>query len=613
MLGKYDESYVYEKETDILSDSDPTDCEEQTDYNGKFVNRGHCTFVSSANHTPEMCKRQCSRLRRQRGDGSTHSSRGSSLSNRKVRRSSSRRSDDFNVDVTPKRYRKKRQSSKDSRKSVESLPKEPPPVPIRTLKVPQISEPERKGLEQGRHLNLNRVLMERLIQNQRSGTRSADGTPVSLRRNGAEYNGKYLRNPHVSKLINSNNIVERRANIDEKRGDARDTSTIKKRTNPITASNPPPVPPRPIIRDSNDIDKEGDMKYRKLIQEAEHIFEDFQIRTCQPDYLSPTLSTRSAIFPAPRPPHVYPTFNRIPNQDEINSQIDLLQETINNNSVPKIENEEGIFKTISKTLEKIIIRNNNSDIKKTDKNSDTIKSKKKGQGKISTFGGCSLSIFNNSESVRVAQENDYVNNPIPITIETLPDSNDNLYKDYSYSPTFGEENAMSFNQNTNSNYDRSYKIKKNLDVIKGSEDVYPHFPTSPKMIPINRNNKTKDLSSSWHGRRTMAEFHNSQNGNEIPQVRTPLTSFKSFDLGNQADSNAKYCPQSEPVKRKVYVCSSTFEKLQKSLMKNSPEKHYEVPDLPTEALRGKTRVDTVISFYIEIPIYFSKTIISLFR
>jgi hypothetical protein len=35
MLGKYDESYIYEKETDILSDSDPTDCEDQHDYNGK--------------------------------------------------------------------------------------------------------------------------------------------------------------------------------------------------------------------------------------------------------------------------------------------------------------------------------------------------------------------------------------------------------------------------------------------------------------------------------------------------------------------------------------------------------------------------------------------------
>lgn len=37
MLGKYDESYVYEKETDILSDSDPTDCEDQPDYGKKFT------------------------------------------------------------------------------------------------------------------------------------------------------------------------------------------------------------------------------------------------------------------------------------------------------------------------------------------------------------------------------------------------------------------------------------------------------------------------------------------------------------------------------------------------------------------------------------------------
>lgn len=36
MLGKFDESYVYEKETDILSDSDPTDCEEQT-AEGKYA------------------------------------------------------------------------------------------------------------------------------------------------------------------------------------------------------------------------------------------------------------------------------------------------------------------------------------------------------------------------------------------------------------------------------------------------------------------------------------------------------------------------------------------------------------------------------------------------
>lgn len=74
MMGKYDESYVYEKETDILSDSDPTDCETDIDTgqdggdeddplecefdfidNGSYsefndgkegLNTGHCTYYN---------------------------------------------------------------------------------------------------------------------------------------------------------------------------------------------------------------------------------------------------------------------------------------------------------------------------------------------------------------------------------------------------------------------------------------------------------------------------------------------------------------------------------------------------------------------------------------
>ncbi|GJQ68094.1 hypothetical protein Trydic_g10698 [Trypoxylus dichotomus] len=73
MMGKYDESYIYEKETDILSDSDPTDCETDIDTgqdggdeeeplerefdfidNGSYLefnikderNTGHCTYYN---------------------------------------------------------------------------------------------------------------------------------------------------------------------------------------------------------------------------------------------------------------------------------------------------------------------------------------------------------------------------------------------------------------------------------------------------------------------------------------------------------------------------------------------------------------------------------------
>lgn len=89
MMGKFDESYVYEKETDILSDSDPTDCEDYVycisdadpgqdggdendpfendfDYidNGSFLdldnlddnfpNTGHCTYFT---FTSELTRR----------------------------------------------------------------------------------------------------------------------------------------------------------------------------------------------------------------------------------------------------------------------------------------------------------------------------------------------------------------------------------------------------------------------------------------------------------------------------------------------------------------------------------------------------------------------------
>ncbi|CAH1377659.1 unnamed protein product [Tenebrio molitor] len=97
MMGKYDESYVYEKENDILSDSDPTDCDTDIDTgqdggdedepvegefdfidNGSYLeldpredrNTGHCTYYNfemqrraSRRRTTRKSK-QCSEKRR---------------------------------------------------------------------------------------------------------------------------------------------------------------------------------------------------------------------------------------------------------------------------------------------------------------------------------------------------------------------------------------------------------------------------------------------------------------------------------------------------------------------------------------------------------------------
>ncbi|XP_025837445.1 uncharacterized protein LOC108742438 isoform X2 [Agrilus planipennis] len=90
MMGKYDESYVYEKETDILSDSDPTDCEtdidtgqdggdegEATEREFDFIdngslkefghldkeikNTGHCVYFNYEGHIRQSSRRRTTR------------------------------------------------------------------------------------------------------------------------------------------------------------------------------------------------------------------------------------------------------------------------------------------------------------------------------------------------------------------------------------------------------------------------------------------------------------------------------------------------------------------------------------------------------------------------
>ncbi|CAG9855274.1 unnamed protein product [Phyllotreta striolata] len=105
MMGKYDESYVYEKETDILSDSDPTDCETDIDTgqdggdedehfdgdldfidNGSFLefearnelNTGHCSYYAY-----DMQRKRSSRRRTQRRSNKVSDKKRKSCSSKK--------------------------------------------------------------------------------------------------------------------------------------------------------------------------------------------------------------------------------------------------------------------------------------------------------------------------------------------------------------------------------------------------------------------------------------------------------------------------------------------------------------------------------------------------
>uniref|UniRef100_A0A1B0D2E4 Uncharacterized protein n=1 Tax=Phlebotomus papatasi TaxID=29031 RepID=A0A1B0D2E4_PHLPP len=81
--------------------------------------------------------------------------------------------------------------------------------------------------------------------------------------------------------------------------------------------------------------------------------------------------------------------------------------------------------------------------------------------------------------------------------------------------------------------------------MNGNCEVAPKKP--------EKQSKSKILKDLDHFNR------NTVNGKEKP----PLMSFRSVDIGN-VDEIA-YCPQSEPLKRKIYTGSASYDKIQKSL------------------------------------------------
>lgn len=241
MMGKYDESYVYEKETDILSDSDPTDCDE--DYNdsdaedgreggderdlldddedfdfidngalelnvledGTFINKGHCTY-----HMFQENVAHKESVRQSRKNSSTPT-------NLRNRRSSERRV--------------RRASSKKKR--------------------------DRHSLDQT-FTEFNRYQLKSRIPGLMDGSRSAGATPVCVRRRRA------LNEHHEGRFEKRCSSVSTNGPILRRNGYA-------KQMDCVTAF--------------NEKDKEADKKYKELIIEAEHIL--MSMKTFRPNVSSP--------------------------------------------------------------------------------------------------------------------------------------------------------------------------------------------------------------------------------------------------------------------------------------------------------------------------------------
>ena len=102
-------------------------------------------------------------------------------------------------------------------------------------------------------------------------------------------------------------------------------------------------------------------------------------------------------------------------------------------------------------------------------------------------------------------------------------------------------------------------------------------PNASPSRPCNEGKRQRDAAKRGSGNAPEGLVHASSSsstdteGSVTPkrsiQQRPPLVTFRSIDLGHELGGSG-YCPQSEPVKRKVYTCSATFDRLQKTLEKS---------------------------------------------
>lgn len=627
---------------------------------GKLV--GHCTYHHLPGHTPESSRKltpklRDSLLRRQAGSKNPRD-RQSHRHSRSRGSEGRRKTDSPSSQKRFSTYKKASSQSLDTKNSTEAISQAGSPQ-LQSRRCREACSVPRAGETPGKYINLNRVLMERLINNQRNGTRSADGTPVSLRKRGqpSVYNGKYIKNNYVTNLISSDaNFNERRNSFEDKRMRS-ELMEGKPQLNPSVLANQSfhgSAASSMATASSaglHDLDKEGDMKYRQLIQEAENIIEDLQVKS-KADFLSPTFRCKNGLERAkPSSPLVFSVppsplslrydINRDCEETSLkehhfsNSNSLYEQNAYTSQKEKSIGNEEGLLKSISKTLERIMIRGTSDTNRKLDKSvSDPF-----AKGKRTFVLPSTEVIYANIASKNNQQNGSCAGLATPNLLRrSSTGTTVSQLSTYTHSPKHNQ-NEISSQKGFRKFFKKSDKIKtpsyedhlNNFELPENeffinngqkevaNENIYENClvstPTPSLKYEVHNskyldtNNSNVDYSPNgntptyingfqqipWQHRTSQAErLRHLSDLQESPKRKTDspelpfeekpsLISFKSFDFGNK-NSESGYCPQSEPVKRKIYTCSATFEKLQKSFLRKQPEIH---PSRDTQRDSGK--------------------------
>uniref|UniRef100_A0A1S4GMA8 Uncharacterized protein n=1 Tax=Anopheles gambiae TaxID=7165 RepID=A0A1S4GMA8_ANOGA len=577
MMGKFDESYHYEKETDILScsDSDPTDCPTDIDTGQDagdecdtddlldldFIDTGSVqevpdketyrhTTSCSIHQFPER-KASCKQQRIQRSKRSNESGGGSKRRKKLVR------------------TRKK-------------------------------SAADHSALSVGSGAGDSSAVVSR-------GCRSLGGTPVSLRRNQQD---QELRTPtRGSPLTNRCNSLT-----------FTEVHSLHSRILAISESE------KALLR----ADLEADVKYKQLIHEAESILFSMKSNSsiCIKD-----LATVPPPLP-PREPQPPPTPSLSKDTPVTSTTISSPRRVCNppaNKRVEMLRNcEADLKRELAKTCSQKCTdgAGNPAELNPAE---GVIVNKRLEVLRYET--SCSLSAPNSPKNTRVLlPRKTHVSNFIhhqarpPCSPEAL--ANDlkqsaNLSpppppprRMIPKSPTIMRRRFRSQSPHLNIESDSdSDEVSRNLDckahgksyrtgtsnnnnkenLVINPQPATFQQPTVKPVVGKQMNN----FRHTIHGP-AFTNGEDGQNGYDYPDDtnaisnhassavgmhKSPLISFRSVDIGSPVTDDS-YCPQSEPLKRKIYTCSAAFEKIQRSLHHDTDAKQQLLIDALAEIKRS---------------------------
>lgn len=491
MIGKFDESYVYEKETDILSDSDSTNCptdfdtgqdagdecdtddlleidyidkgssHEVTDKGDKNKNKGSCSYHPIPQQKSNIDKKNAKlqKLRSERGQESVD---GGLKRKKKYIRT-----------------RKKQQSSNNHTSNASSINSSP-------------------------RLSVR-------------GCRSVGGTPVCLRRN--QLRDSTPNNPtNMSPLSNRSNSLT-----------FTEVYSIHSRMLALSDSE------KALLK----ADLEADFKYKQLIHEAETILVSMK-----------TNALKEGMISSPRRINNLPTNKRL--EMLKHEEVELKRE-LSKTQNPKTE--DGL------TPNEGVIVNKRLELLKHDNVSTAPNSPNK------AARACPLKTHVTNFINQNVDPNELSRKKIPPDPPPRRSTLENLRSTSPHNKMLNGVQSLGSPIPEHRRI-RSHSLQPQIESDSDSEDVSRTSQRSSRLARQNDNaNMSRQAISSKmiENTRIVTQSHTmnvregTDNGNDSPMV-----TFRSVDIGYSIP-DIFYCPQSEPLKRKVYSGSSTFERIQKKL------------------------------------------------